>query len=367
MQVKTFRGQSYSTLLQQVKSELGPDAVILSSDCISSNGKKTFELTAALEVPAAEEEQTSNKKQETKGNENLIPDTDPGMQGEQWRQEWAEFKKSIFQMIKPQLQGPRISSRQKQALEFLEKQGVYPEVIMDLWSGLGKNSHLPTLDVLSRSVPVSSWKKQMRQGKIHCLMGPSGVGKTTTVLRLALESRNIKPGIKICLVNNDTQHAGGRLFLKHYADLSGFSFMEVKSTHDLKSLKQAQEKFDLVFMDTPGLGPHDNVQNSLWMKHMKNIQRHLVLSPVYAPEQLDTYLQKYSRDELNSLIWTKLDEACSYGTLVNASWKSALPASYLGFGKGLRHCSTSASRDNFWKLIFKKKLPQATQQEDNYF
>ena len=367
MQVKTFRGQSYSSLLQQVKSELGPDAVILSSDCISSNGKKTFELTAALELAAEDEQNPNTKQEETGSKENLVPDTEPGLQGEQWRQEWADFKKSIFQMIKPQLQGPRISSRQKQALEFLEKQGVYPEVIMDLWSGLGKNSHLPTLDVLSRSVPVSSWKKQMSKGKIHCLMGPSGVGKTTTVLRLALESRNLKPGMKICLVNNDTQHAGGRLFLKHYADLSGFSFMEAKSAQDLKSLKEAQEKFDMIFMDTPGLGPQDNVQDSLWIKHMKNIQRHLVLSPVYAPEQLDTYLHKYSRDLLNSIIWTKIDEACSYGTLVNASWKSAVPTSYLGFGKGLRHCSTSASRDNFWKLVFQKKLPQTSQQDNTVF
>ncbi len=359
MQVKTFRGQSYSGLLQKVKSELGPDAVILSSDCISSNGKKTFELTAALEMPSAEYAGAQETKQKNRDKaEEAVPGMPSENYGEEWRREWSDFKKSIFKIIKPQLKGPKITSRQKQALEYLEKQGVYPEVIMDLWSGLGENLHLPTLDVFSDSVPVTSWGHQMQNGKIHCLMGPSGVGKTTTVLRLALESRNLQPGIKICLVNTDTQHAGGRLFLKHYADLSDFAFMEAKSSEDLKNILQVQSRYDLIFLDTPGLEIRERPGWKSWIKNLKRVRRHLVLSPVYAPDQLDAYLQKYSRDNLNSLIWTKLDEACNYGSLVNASWKSALPASYLGFGKGLRHCSASATRDNFWKLVFKKILPK---------
>ncbi len=366
MQIKTFRGQSYSELLQKVKSELGPDAVILSSDCVSSNGKKTYEITAALEKHLQEMEESESEPSQERQTENNnlegnsgLDSTAPQSDGE-WRQEWESFKNSIFKMIKPQIQGPRITSRQKQILDYLEKQGVHPEVIMDLWSQLGENFHLPTLQVLTRSIPVSPWHRFLKQSKVHAFMGPSGVGKTTTVLRLALESRNKNPDMKICLVNTDAQHAGGRLFLKHYADLSGFTFQEAKTDQELKNLIQTKNDFDLIFLDTPGFHAPDREENAKQDQIFGDMCRHLVLSPVYASAQIDHYLNQYRQLKLNSLIWTKLDEAFAFGTLMNVSWKSGLPISYLCFDKGLRNSSAAATQDNLWKLIFKKRVPRNT-------
>lgn len=349
MQIKTFRGKSYSRLIKEIKSELGPDAVILSSDCVSTNGKKTYEVVAALEN-GTEPQAAENDRAD------LISRPDASQGDNDWRLEWENFKNSFYKIIKNNVPGPNITKRQKQVLEYLENQGVYPEVIMDLWSSMAENIHMPTLKVLGDTVPTSSWEKHLSQGRVHAFMGPSGAGKTTTVLRLALEARKNNPNWKICLVNTDTQHAGGRLYLKHYASLSGLNYLEAKSAADWQDLVMKKTAFDLILIDTPGFGGESETI-SRDIEELLDVQGHLILSPVYGPSQIDHYISISRRSNAISIIWTKIDEACNYGVVVNASWKSKLPVSYLSYGKGLKQCSCSADQESLWMLIFKKRLP----------
>ncbi|MFP4084366.1 MAG: hypothetical protein ACLFP9_07825 [Desulfonatronovibrio sp.] len=350
MQIKTYRGQSYSSLIKDIKKELGPDAVILSTDCVSTKGRKSYEVVAALEVEA--ETRTENNQgpgNSRTGKDRFTYDAD-------WRQEWENFKNSFFKIVKENVKGPNITKRQKQILEYLEKQGVHSEVIMDLWSSMSENIHLPTLKVLGDLVPTMSWSKCMNKGRIHAFIGPSGVGKTTTVLRMALESRRNNPDWKICLVNTDTQHAGGRLYLKHYASLSGLNYLEVRTAADWQDLARKKTAFDLILIDTPGFGEETKIITRE-IEKLLDIHAHLVLSPVYGTTQIDHYLLSAGNGNLKSIIWTKIDEACNYGVLVNASWKTGLPVSYFSYGTTLKQCSAQASQDNLWTLIFKKNLP----------
>ncbi|MCA1743252.1 MAG: hypothetical protein ABR542_07215 [Desulfonatronovibrio sp.] len=349
MQIKTYRGKSYSSLIRQIKNELGSDAVILSSDSINTNGKKCYEVVAALENNT--EDKTPNP------DNNIIPTQKNIPDNMEWRMEWENFKNSFYKIIKNNVSGPNITKRQKQILEYLEKQGVNPEVIMDLWSSLSENIQLPTLKVLGDLVPTATWEKCLSKARAHAFMGPSGVGKTTTVLRIALEARRQNPNWKICLVNTDTQHAGGRLYLKHYASLSGLNYLEMKTAADWQDLAAKKHLYDLILLDTPGFGD-DSMSITRDIEDLLGIHTHLVLSPVYGSSQIDHYLSENRTQSIKSIIWTKIDEACSYGVLLNTSWKSGLPVSYLSFGKGLRDSSSSATQENLWMLIFKKKIPE---------
>jgi flagellar biosynthesis protein FlhF len=84
---------------------------------------------------------------------------------------------------------------------------------------------------------------------------------------------------------------------------------------------------------------------------------HLILTPGYSSEQLNFFCDQYSHSQMASLIWTKLDETCIFGRIMNIAWKTELPISYLSYGPGLKKCSVSATQDNVWRLIFKKELP----------
>ncbi len=349
MQIKTYRGQSYSTLIRSIKDELGADAVILSTDCINTNGKKNYVVVAALE-----NEPAKNGDNADKGD--LLARKNPSVYDSDWRLEWENFKNSFFKIVKSNISGPNITKRQRQILEYLEKQGVHSEVIMDLWSSMAENIHLPVLKVLGELVPTRLWHKCMKKTKVHAFMGPSGVGKTSTLLRIALETRRINPEWKICLVNTDTQHAGGRLYLKHYASLSGLNYTEAKTAADWQELAAGKQAFDLVLIDTPGIG-EENEGISRDVEDLLDVHCHLVLSPVYGSSQIDHYLAVAGKGNIQSIIWTKVDEACNYGVLVNASWKTKLPVSYFSYGKSLKNCSAPATQDNLWTLIFKKSLP----------
>ena len=99
-----------------------------------------------------------------------------------------------------------------------------------------------------------------------------------------------------------------------------------------------------------------------WCRDMDVIGRrdlvaHLVLSPIYAADQARHYLAVNRCEHLSSLVWTKLDEACSYGSLVNMAHASCLPVSALTFGPELTQGLAPASGKAVWKLLFKHQLP----------
>ena len=87
------------------------------------------------------------------------------------------------------------------------------------------------------------------------------------------------------------------------------------------------------------------------------VAAHLVLSPHYAPAQLAHFLRTYQMEQLVSCIWTKLDEACNYGCLVNMAHASSLPVSALAYGPELTQGMMPASGKAVWKLLFKHQLP----------
>jgi flagellar biosynthesis protein FlhF len=108
----------------------------------------------------------------------------------------------------------------------------------------------------------------------------------------------------------------------------------------------------------PSLGPGKTLNTYLTeLKIIREVAIHLIFSPVYSYEQFGFFAQKYSHPQVKSLVWTKLDEACIFGLLINFAWKMDLPISYFGYGPSLKNCSTSATQDNLWRLIFKKELP----------
>ncbi|MBT8764401.1 hypothetical protein KFV02_10695 [Desulfohalobiaceae bacterium Ax17] len=341
MQIKTFRGKTSSEVMARVKKELGPDAVILSSENITENGQKWYEIVVALE---REVEKDLKPQIPKKTNFDL-----------DFRLEWENFKKSIYDLVKPQLNRENITPRQRQVLDFLEKQGAGTDLILELYNKVSRSNNTPILKILGQTVKVAPWTEKFVSQRIHAFTGPSGTGKTTTLLRLALEIKKRQPQ-KILVLNANNTQAGGRLYLKHFAELSGLAYTEV-TTLDQKTFKRF-DNYDYIFVDMPSLGPGKTLNTYLTeLKIIREVAIHLIFSPVYSYEQFDFFAQKYSHSQVKSLVWTKLDEACIFGLLINLAWKMDLPISYFGYGPSLKNCSTSATQDNLWRLIFKKELP----------
>lgn len=352
MQVKTFRGPDARTVLNKIREELGPDAVILSTQNTSEKGQPLCEIMAALE-------QT--------GGGNGTPSNGGAFPGwHEMHQEWSALKEHLFSVLKTQADYALLTPRQRQSMEYLEREGVVPEVSMHLWKCLKDAPDASILEALRGVIRTKPWDERHWPGTMHAFAGPHGVGKTSSLLRLALTMRRKQPALRIRLANADQQHGKGRLLLQHYAELSELPFMDLRTAEDWRALLLEAEHYDKIFIDLPGLSRSENLESWLARKGFvlpDEARVHLVLNPHYATNCLERFAKRFRVPHLGSLIWTKLDEAEAFGALVNLGYSTRLPVSALCFGTSLTASLACADDQSLWKLVFTHRMPDGSPQD----
>lgn len=350
MQVKTFTGTSTKDIMARIKEELGPDAIILSNQKHNSKGVTCYEIMAALDVP-----------QPTAGT---VESVAPLGQGEAacLREEWTKLRKQLMAVLKPQMDIGLLTPRQQLVFEYLEREGVKEDVLMDLWEKFRRAPETPTLSVMNRMVGVAPWLDTQWEHKFHLLAGPFGSGKTSTALRLALAMKKTRRGARIMVVNADRSQGKGRLYLRHYTELSGLSYRELDNSAQWESLRRDAEGFDLVLVDLPGLPGRQNLDS--WLRDVSGgnlppCHVHLVLSPLFGSAQMDNFVSRLRGASTASIIWTKLDEACNYGEIINQANSTGLPVSLFSVGPDLKNTLVQPKDQDVWKLLLRHELPLA--------
>ncbi len=286
-----------------------------------------------------------------------------------WHKEWLQIKDHLFALMKPSMQMDKLTARQRVALEYLQREGVSDAVILELYRRLLAAPGESVLESLGNIVTVIPWNEENWQQRIHCFAGPFGVGKTTSALRMALQLRSKDPSLRIAFINADCQRGNGRLILRHWAELSDFSYSEAADAQSMKRALVNYAHLDKIFIDLPSLTSGETLsakyaELGLEGDEAGSKSTHVVLAPSYDGAQLLNFLQRYTPDGSGSIVWSKLDEAMSYGALVNAAANCYLPVSALSFGAELRGTLASASESLLWRLIFKRQLPSAGQTQN---
>jgi flagellar biosynthesis protein FlhF len=349
MQCKTFRGPNTRVVLEQVKAELGPKAVILSTSTVEENGKTICEVMAAIEPESVSSEPATMEQ---------APVERP--QPPQWQREWGQIKSYLLTLLENQIDFGKLTPRQRHALDYLDNEGVDRKIILSLYSKLRESPRVSILSLLSEIVYIKPWNESNWPATFHCFAGPYGSGKTSCLIRFALDHKRKHPGDNICLVNGDESQGKGRLMLRRYAELSGLAYVEVNSKQDFQKLVGSSRDYDRVFIDLPGLSHDGNLSDWLedrGMIEVKDLDVHLVLAPYFNQAQYDAFLSRFVTERTGSLVWTKLDEASTYGAIINVAETSAIPVSALSYGPGLKNTITPAESMMLWKLIFKHELP----------
>ncbi|MFK4764753.1 flagellar biosynthesis protein FlhF [Desulfobaculum sp. SPO524] len=355
MQVKTFRGRSSFEALQQVKQVLGDDAVILGTQNVSEGEKTWCEVTAATDHAAPEKPATGDD-----------PQTGSAPGWNEWHREWDLIKSHMMALIKPQLDMSMLAPRQRQALELLEREGVAEGVSLALYDTLRGDRESSILGALGRIVRPHAWNWKNWRQKLHVLAGPSGCGKSTTLLRMALACHTKRPDSRICIVNLDASGGKARQYLKYFAELSGMAYKDIRNAREMLDLVKDGQKFDRIFVDMPAMSGKTTLNRYLQLIGLgecDDMAVHLVLSPHYAPAQLELFTRKYASSKCASVIWTKLDEACNFGAVVNTAHATGLPVAALSIGSGLRGTLVPADTGMLWRLIFKRQLPESPLEE----
>ena len=390
MQVRTFSARGMSAVLGMIREELGPDAVIL--DTQEEDGVVT--MTVALEDASAQQAQpevaatgaraaqayvsrgraapaqASERGQDMPGEDSAGNTSPPPFGWQKWHEEWSSIKTHLLALMKPALKLDILPPRQRLAIEYLQREGVEDEAVLELFQRLQNDPNSSILGPLAEMVPLRPWNEHSWPQRIKVIAGPFGAGKTSVAIRMALSLRRTSPTCRICLVNADATRGNGRLLLRHYCDLSDMAYKEASTTLELVAALNAAKKegFDKIVVDLPGLSRGRQLSTLLadaglaerTGETIDDVAVHLTLPPHYGTLQLSGILERYHTPHAGAIVWTKLDEAEHYGQIVNVALATGLPVSALSFGPGLGNSLAPVRESMLWRLLFKRELPMGS-------
>jgi flagellar biosynthesis protein FlhF len=173
--------------------------------------------------------------------------------------------------------------------------------------------------------------------KVVALVGATGVGKTTTIAKLAANFR-LRSGVKMGLVTVDTYRVAAVEQLRTYAEIIELPMKVVTNPLEMRRALDELAGLDLVLIDTAGRSPKDDLQiqelkSLLAEAHVDEV--HLVLSLTTSLRGLGASAAKFAAAGTTAMILTKLDEASGMGTLLSVARRVNLPVSYLTAGQAV--------------------------------
>lgn len=192
-----------------------------------------------------------------------------------------------------------------------------------------------------------------RDTQIVYIAGPTGVGKTTTIAKLAAEQL-FKHGRKVGFITSDTYRISAVEQLRTYAAILNIPLEVVQSPGDLQRALFRLESCDLVLMDTAGR----NYRNDLLVAELQSLlakelrsETYLVLSLTSKSRDMKIIAEHFGRYKLDKVIFTKLDETGSYGPLFNVLNDFPLTLSYMTNGQNVPEDLLMATKDQLCEML----------------
>jgi flagellar biosynthesis protein FlhF len=171
--------------------------------------------------------------------------------------------------------------------------------------------------------------------KVIVLAGPTGSGKTTTLAKLAANSKFVF-NKKVALISADTQRVSALEHLNSFAGISQLPLSAVYSPDEIQSALSAHQDKDLIFVDTAGRSPKDDEHMRILKSYLDksgDAEVHLVLPVTLNTLDLAEVLRRFKTLSVNRLVLTKLDETHALGNILNISVESDIPISYVTNGQ----------------------------------
>jgi len=181
-------------------------------------------------------------------------------------------------------------------------------------------------------------KEKSTKHKVKVFVGPTGVGKTTTVAKLA--HRYSTQGHKVSLINLDAFKAGAFEQLAFFAKRLKLPHYTIRTFGRFKKVFASVQDSDIILIDTTGMSPYDSSRLIKTLRYInvdkeQNIEVHLVISTTIKYEDLEDIHKNFSALKIDSVILTKFDETKYIGTIISYLLEHSLPLSYFTIGQNV--------------------------------
>jgi len=380
MQIKRFEAKNMTAALRRIKAELGPEAVILSARSIRKGaGVLGSFKPAGVEVTAA----TDTYAHPSSGPSSESPkaaDADPRVRGASThpvghRKRPVPSTKMLKRGVRAQSAyadaGPVGLTDEKKILftlyQQLVSQDVDPDIAKDVCESiklipdagrrLAQGELRSLLIALLEHMGVSAAPIQLDPNKPRtvALVGSTGVGKTTTIAKLAahfaLDQRK-----EVALITFDDLRIAAIDQIKTCAGIIGVPLAVAASRSDLKRYMKRFKQKDLILIDTPGLNPKNEdhmTELQDYFTKFNTIETQLVLSATTKEKDLLDTVKRFETVGTQRLTFTKLDETNTVGNLLNVLIRTTLPFSYVADGQQIPDAIQEASMQKLVALLFR--------------
>lgn len=357
MKIKTFRAKTFGEALALVKREMGEDAVVLSTE-EKKGPRPSVEVAAAVDYEAGE---AASPKAAIPSWATPIPrpagSPSPVVEHEEIRQlkhTLTEFKTevgSIRELLEDTRSGAeeaRLPSGKRDVLRFLKGRGVREEHARGICSAANNVKEIPR----AMAAGVTVRQGPMGGKRAIVLVGPTGVGKTTTVAKLAAAA--IKARKRVAILSLDSYRIGAIEQVRIYAKIMGVPLEVVPDAGQVKACLARHADKDVVFIDTTGRNPlGDAVLSELAPLYESGVpvETHLLVSATSDYDFLAGAWKSYARLPVDCVGVTKVDEAARYGALYNVSALCGKPIAYLTNGQTVPGDIVFPTREKVLRMI----------------
>lgn len=403
MIIKKFQANSETEAIMMAKDDLGKDAIVMNIKTMKPKGLfKIFRKTKVEVTAAVDEVRTAEQKQESKAtsqinaqiDEKLHPEMKQESESAKESKEIEEKLNNLAMLIEQQMEsqkkerqsaeGKTADSEEKtedkekaasekketadkekeeeaeknslknKSIDLIIEQLTNNEVTLtyakQIMDEITHSGNIRTLDEMLSCVyqkiilklgemkPIS-FEKGDKKPKVIFFVGPTGVGKTTTIAKLSskllLEEKK-----KIAILTSDTYRIAAVEQIKTYANILSIPVEVVYEAGDLKEILPKYKEYDYLLMDTAGRS-HKNKQQADDLKKIfdafagYSILTYLVLSATTKYNDLKKITSLYADITDYNLIFTKLDETDAIGNILNIKLDTDRPLSYVSYGQNV--------------------------------
>jgi flagellar biosynthesis protein FlhF len=384
MKIKKFLAPTLKEATEKMKSELGSDAIILSTRVVEEksldNVVRLFEITSGIEEdrveysrPAINKEELALVESDTVNFQEERPVTKTlSSFAEEFNNFAQEKLKTPFTFSTPQkdfrsrlnsVVKPPIDNELKDVIDTLINHEVQKPLIKMVVNQLKKSKNLLTtsnldnyvISCLSSMIPTTDFKlAKGKKSKVVALVGPTGVGKTTSIAKLAAISK-ILHNLDVGIISIDTYRLGAIDQLRIFSEISNIDLLVAYEPEDMPELMTKLKNKDLILIDTVGRSQKNKDELKNIKKFLDKVPVNdtlLVLSATNSEKNLLDAADKFSLFNYSSFLFTKIDEAITYGNLINVTTNYNKPIMFLTNGQVIPDDIISADSEFIAKIIY---------------
>ena len=341
MKIKKVVARDMQVALHMLRKELGDEAVIVSSRNIREPGLLGYFRPRQVEVTAA--------------SDRTYERTTPPPAESSLRTELGEIRAMLGRLSRDS-KGSRslATAKWEDRLREADLSGELSALLFEhiAESSSEEDEEQRVLERLSKifTVPPRTRGKVKR---IQAFVGPTGVGKTTTIAKLAARQALLDKK-KIALISIDTFRIGAVEQLRIYGEIIGVPVEVVTTPVELQEALARHKSRDTIFIDTTGRSakrPMQLAELRAFFDPLRNLEKYLVVSATTKVRDLLMIYRAYSGIELTAAIFTKLDETDSLGPLVDLCHRTSIPVAYLANGQNVPEDLEEADPETLARLV----------------